>query len=277
MTEDSLVGDLHTAIGWKQLVRAQLHGAVWAKRHRLRQLVDADLERLRPYMVDGTTLIDIGAHAGSWTVPMSQEAGESGHVVAIEALPYYAASLRSLRRLLRLSNTRIINVAVGSEPGQADLVWKDASGASLTGMIHLAAVDEVNAEPISVTVCRLDDLLRHLGSTQTVSFIKIDVEGAELSVLEGAESTIQTHLPVVYLEAEERWLSRYGRSLADIWAFFGLHQYSLYVLDESGLVAISEAGYRSDSCVPNNLVALPSHLARSPAHSVQDESPRSPT
>ena len=53
-------------------------------------------------------------------------------------------------------------------------------------------------------VRRLDDLLD--GERRSVSFIKIDVEGHEVAVLEGARHTIATHKPNLLIEIEGRFL-----------------------------------------------------------------------
>src|SRR5262249_19160029 len=58
-----------------------------------------------------------------------------------------------------------------------------------------------------------------------VSFLKVDVEGAELDVLEGSRATIRRHLPLVMCEVIEAHQGRFCRSSQDIVTFFDALDY----------------------------------------------------
>jgi hypothetical protein len=81
--------------------------------------------------------------------------------------------------------------------------------------VEVATVDEV---------CKNEKIAR-------IDFMKIDVEGAELAVLEGATSVIENHAPRLLLEIEDRHLGKYGLSSADVVWHLTAHGYRMYAWD----------------------------------------------
>ena len=161
--------------------------------------------------------MDVGAHAGSWVVPLARRTSQ-GVVYAIEALPYYAKVLRMLMTLMRLPNVRVVNLAITATPKKVKMVWLDRAGRRLTGFTHIAGATEDASGNVEVNGQPLDAILVDVPGR--VSFIKCDVEGAEFGVLLGAVQTIERHRPIVYVELVSGYLQRYGHSLDDVFGFF---------------------------------------------------------
>lgn len=182
--------------------------------------------------------MDIGAHAGSWCVPLSRTLS-SGRVIAVEALPYYAGTLRVLFALLLRRNIRLVNAAVTREACRVRMVWKDPRGQRLTGLTHVAAPGEESGEAVEVEGIPLDELLgRDRGR---VSFIKVDVEGGEIGVFEGGLRTLREGRPVVFSEVSTTNLGRYGQTPEDLYRLFGSVDYDKFVLMPGrGLVAFDD-------------------------------------
>lgn len=136
---------------------------------------------------EGDTFIDVGAHHGYYTLMASRRVGERGRVLAFEPAPGNFAVLSQHLKWNRLDWVEICQSAVGSENG----FLKFATGTG-TGTGHLSEDGD-----IEVSVVRLDDevLRRQL----TPTHIKIDVEGAELSVLQGATQTLRKFSPILFL------------------------------------------------------------------------------
>jgi FkbM family methyltransferase len=126
----------------------------------------------------GATVVDVGANIGYNTVHAARRAGPRGRVVAIEPTP---DNLEVLRRNVADSgctNVRIEAVAVGNAAESRDLfVRGDVSAVNsffpVSCYAHVTSV-------LPVPVVPLDELV-----DGTVDVVKIDVEGAELEVLEG--------------------------------------------------------------------------------------------
>jgi len=145
----------------------------------------------------GSVVFDVGAHVGYYSVLSSILAGPRGQVVAFEPLP---ANLKYLRRHLRLNgcdNVRVLTNCVGN--GSSIARFDDSHG---TGVGHLASKGT-----LEVQVRSLDEMVES-GELPVPQFIKIDVEGAELLVLSGAERLLRQHHPILILSTHGDDLDR---------------------------------------------------------------------
>lgn len=222
-------------------IRQRLHAMLWTKRHLFQELEVKELTVLRDWFSTSDICLDIGAHGGAWTVPLSKLVPD-GHVYAFEALPYYAETLRLTIKILRRlrsipveKNVSVLNQAVTSENRMVNLVWKAPDGQPLTGMTHLEGLEEKPSEPIAVTGMTLD-AFQDKWSERKVRFIKVDVEGAELLVLRGAVELIATQRPIFYLEIYEEYCRRYGYHPDDIFNFMNNQEYRAFLFGDDGLL-----------------------------------------
>ena len=136
------------------------------------------------------TAIDVGTWYGPWTYWLSKRVRD---VQSFEPNPKVAAVLR--RGIA--SNVTVHECAVSDVEGTAELVLQDLSVGSEGTATIVPGVEGAGSH--SVRTKRIDDM----GFTD-VRFIKIDVEGHELAVLNGAWETIERDYPVLFVELEER-------------------------------------------------------------------------
>ena len=148
----------------------------------------------------GSAAVDIGANRGVYTWLMSSGVGRSGRVHSIEPVPSNASKLTKLARLRK--NIVVHPVAASQQPGYMDLHVPMYGGQEIDALSTLHRPTNVASHPLRIAVQPLDDLLS--GESRPISFIKIDVEGHEDAVLEGARSTIRDHRPPVVVEVEQR-------------------------------------------------------------------------
>jgi FkbM family methyltransferase len=132
----------------------------------------------------GDVVFDVGAHVGYYTALASLLAGPAGRVIAFEPRPLNLRFLRRHVELNRLDNVSVIAAGVGKAPGLAHFETRTGTG---TG--HLS-----DAGDLEVKLVSLDDLVRRR-ELPPPKLIKIDVEGAEMQVLDGAEEVIRTTRP----------------------------------------------------------------------------------
>lgn len=144
-------------------------------------------ELFRRWLAPGDVVLDVGAHAGYYTVLSAVLTGSAGRVWAFEPDPVNARFLREHVRINGLANVTLEQAAVSDRNGVAHFAHGGGSG---TG--HL---DEQGA--LEVPTVRLDDFCERHGIAPRA--IKIDVEGAELGVLAGAAETLRSHRPVLFL------------------------------------------------------------------------------
>lgn len=135
----------------------------------------------------GATVIDVGAHKGYWTLLGARLTGPGGHLLAFEPEPRDAERLRRLIGRNRLANAEVVEAAVAAGPGTASF----ARGAR-TGTGQLRPRGDYRASTVA-----LDDELASRRLTPDI--IRINVAGAERSVLQGADRTLRGAAPVVFL------------------------------------------------------------------------------
>jgi FkbM family methyltransferase len=139
-------------------------------------------------------------------------------VVAFEPQPACVETLLSWAK----GSVDVRQVALSDHRGHGQLAIPVKSGVPLTGYARLdAAVDGVSSF-IPVSVDRLDDQ-----GLDDVRFVKIDVEGHELSVLRGGETLLRRDHPVLLVEIEQRHLGP-GHTITEIVTYLADRGYDCY-------------------------------------------------
>lgn len=152
---------------------------------------EPELGRLDDFVPKDRNAVDAGVWWGPWTWWLSRQVP---HVDSFEANP---ALVETLRPALP-KNVTIHQVALSDHSGETTL-WLPPGGAGTEGRASLDERDRPAAgwRPTATTTVRLDDC-----DLDNVGFIKIDVEGHELSVLRGAEKLIEAQQPNLMVEVE---------------------------------------------------------------------------
>jgi FkbM family methyltransferase len=147
----------------------------------------------------GGVAIDIGANLGEWTVPLAHKVGPAGHLLAIEPAPRSAAALGKTIAANGLRQAELVCCALGEDDGIVDFaVPLVTSARSDTGTAHIGPA-AAREETLRVTVRRLDGLVAQRGY-ERIDLIKIDVEGHERRVLDGAAAVLARFRPVLVIE-----------------------------------------------------------------------------
>jgi FkbM family methyltransferase len=198
------------------------------------------------------TVVDVGAHHGLYTLLASKRVGWDGRVVAIEPSPRECARLEKHLRINRCSNVELVSCAVGENPGEADLYVVDGIHDWCNSL--QPPVVEAPTTTVRVPVRRLDDILSEL-KISTADFIKLDVEGAELSALYGAMKLLRgDSRPAMLVEVQDIRTQRWGYAAREILQFLIRMDYQWFVIAAKGaLLPISCREQTYDA----NLVALP--------------------
>lgn len=168
--------------GTRWITGAHTHGC-WLGTYEL-----AMQQRMEALVPPGSVFCDIGAQAGFYTLLASRLVGEKGRVFAFEPAP---GNIKNLRRHLEINwieNVTLFEAAVSDQPGEA---WFDLGVSSATGSLS-------DSGSLCVPLVSLDNLLEE-GQIVPPNFLKIDVEGAELQVLQGARKTLTSAWPSLFL------------------------------------------------------------------------------
>lgn len=144
--------------------------------------------RLAGSLVDpGSTVLDVGAHTGYYTMLFATLAGASGKVIAFEPDPTNCKFLRRHVAINRLSNVSVVQAAVSDQAGRSNFALGTGSG---TG--RLGATGSLNVRTVDLDGYCADEGVRP-------SLIKMDVEGAELLALAGARGLLERSRPTLIL------------------------------------------------------------------------------
>lgn len=154
-------------------------------------------EAMIRHLGPGGVFYDVGANLGFFSLLAGHLVGlHEGHVYAFEAAPENAAAIRHHAELNDVPNLTVLQVAVSSHAGVGRLqIVDDQSWSKLEDYGEHPGTQQV----IDVELVSIDDLLAD-GTVQPPTVVKIDVEGAELAVLEGMRRTLAEHRPAVICE-----------------------------------------------------------------------------
>ncbi len=171
-----------------------------------------------PRVREGMTVVDVGAHTGYYTILFAKRVGPRGQVIAIEPEGRALAFLHRNVEMNGHDNVTVLPVALSNRAGrafereQAFLVPDDG---------QVSAAEEAN-----VAACVFDDLVESL-ELQRLDIVKIDVEGAELHVLEGMRQSLVRWSPDLLLEVHPAHLENCGRTVAKLDSFLATLGYDV--------------------------------------------------
>ena len=197
--------------------------------------------------------LDIGSNVGIYTYFFSNK---FSHVDSFEPLTEITARIKELNR----QNVEIHNIALSNCDSYLTFYIPIIGGKTVTSRASLEA-QESPFEERRVEVRTLDSF----GFTD-VDLIKIDVEGHEYSVLEGALLTLQRCKPILLVEIEQRHISR---PIEDVFDLVLRQGYDGFFVFKKSLVSLSQFSYEthqlpflefvsSDSYI-NNFIFIPKH------------------
>ena len=190
---------------------------------------------------DGAVLIDVGANIGAFCFLAADVLRRrGGTALAIEPLQQNLAFLTESIGANGLGDVIVpVPFAVGDHHGVLCLAPL-ASGTIANARPVSWAEAEVTGTSanVSVPMTTLDAIVRERGVCN-VRFVKIDIEGAELFALRGAEVLLRTQRPLVYAEFHREYARANGTTEGDIAAFAGAVDYRVEYLSPDGDVTMA--------------------------------------
>lgn len=148
----------------------------------------------------GAVVVDVGANIGEMTFHFARSVGSQGRVFAFEPIPFLADAVARTAAINGMTQVTVANAAVSSQAGTLHIEAEydknnivDSGGSRVT-------VEATNKSVPVATVVLDDWLLPQLGEDESISLLKIDVEGHELPVLLGAQRLLAAHGPALAIE-----------------------------------------------------------------------------
>lgn len=177
---------------------------------------EAEVRLFEQLLRPGDIAVEVGANIGSHTVPLSKAVGSSGTVHAFEPQRLINQLLCANLALNDCHNVHTHLAAVGRELGQVEMCTVPPYHDCNYGGVSVGADYGSDAVMEKVPLLTLDSL-----NLPRVDFLKIDAEGYDLYVLQGAHATIGRCRPVVFVEANDQ-------GYADIAHFLGNNGYDCW-------------------------------------------------
>jgi len=195
----------------------------------------------------GDVIVDVGANTGGYTILFGHLVGRTGFVHVFEPVPDTFIVLESNIKKARLTaRTRLNNCAVGNRLGttQIYLPGEDRTEAALVRHEFASWA----SSKITSFVCKLVTLDDYVSRNKVarIDFVKIDVEGAELLVLQGMKAILSSsNPPILMLELFPTWMKDFGYSLEDLFGFLRSLDYEVYFMGNDGLIHCQSANEAS--------------------------------
>jgi len=191
----------------------------------------------------GDVLYDVGANIGFFTVIASKIVEKSGHVYAFEPVEENVNTIIKNINLNKFSNITVIGKAISKFVGKGELHLTEHPGGhtlSSVGMPHNAV------DTVTIDIDTIDNLIENK-KIDPPDIVKIDVEGAEIDVLQGMKRTLGEFHPTIIYEIDDRDLNKLENKQKEIQEYLYGFGYKIQDLEES---------YKGIPCFVRHAVAL---------------------
>ena len=171
----------------------------------------------------GNVVLDIGAHIGLFATAASKTVGNSGKIFAFEPAPQ---SYKLLQKTIAINKMGSIiearNEAIGNAIGKTTFFISDIEGDNSNSLVSYKVDRHLHG--IDIVVSTIDSFIE-VKKLPLVRFIKIDVEGGEYDVLQGATGTFAQSRPAVILAIHPEAIKAKGDRLEDIYDLIVKNKY----------------------------------------------------
>ncbi len=172
---------------------------------------------------NGQTIFDIGANLGWFTINLAKKFPSSA-IYAFEPIPAtYNVLMKNINRNT-IKNCTTFNYGLfNSEADKIFYCFKDDSNISSIEN----PINHKNAVEIKCRMKTLDKVVAEL-EINSIDFIKCDVAGSALFILQGAEKVLENFKPIIFIEICEEWCQKCGYKSRDIINLLKQHGYSCF-------------------------------------------------
>lgn len=253
--------------------RAFIHLMAWRQRRQYTRYHyhDSESRLLAHFVKPGDVCLDVGANMGTYTYYLSCLVGTTGIVYSFEPVSdtfdglminisrsnlwNVSAHKIGMSNVTRVAKIIVPRIAGVPSHGRASLSLSVASEVAQRESVELTTIDEF---------CRCEELSR-------VHFIKMDIEGAELMAVQGAQGILRGLQPILLLEIDVAHTERFGYKPADLFRLLLSYGYSQVLYWNGVRLVASSLASTEDGNLPVNGVY--NYFVASPElHSVIDSS-----
>ena len=166
---------------------------------------ELDTQIVKNEIKPGDVVIDVGANIGYYTLIFAKLVGNTGKVIAFEPEPKNFEILKKNVSINKLTNVILEQKIVSSTNGKTKLFLAN------TGIVgHHTTPTKNSTNFIEVDSVTLDDYFLTNNISKKINFLKIDVEGAEIKVLEGAKTILRNDKIKIFTEFNRLVIEKLG-------------------------------------------------------------------
>lgn len=180
-----------------------------------------ELSMVLSFLEEGDNVIDVGAHIGTFAVPMKKKIGPEGQIYVFEANPETFQLLEINFQNNGLEAVKF-NKGVSEKSGTLFIQERNEKDSGCDYLID--GDDEQTQNLVQVELVEIDKVIKN-----PVDFIKVDVEGMEISVLASASNIIKKYRPIIYTEYVYFYIKRSGDDPARFRKFFKDRDYHFFI------------------------------------------------
>lgn len=189
---------------------------------------------LGKYIPAGGTILDVGANFGYFAKEFARLQNGSCRVFCFEPVIYNYNILEYVTK--RIDNVRIEKCALSNAEGEIEItIPVKKTGKIGPALAHFGPEKDRDYISQRARTVKMDDYLRTAG-IEHVDFIKVDVEGAEILVFEGAEETLAKHKPSIFCEINNDYTQRIGRKAQEVFDFLQSRGYSAFLVHKQNKI-----------------------------------------
>lgn len=200
--------------------RSGISAQLWVDPSRMRW----EEQFLEDYLKEGDVFIDVGANIGTLSLRASKLVTKNGQIFSFEANPYLANFIEDNIKLNEFKNIKVFNYAVGEQDGNISFQLNKSDDRS--------RVFENGDDTIKIKLCKLDDVIP---TESSISLLKIDTEGYEKFVFQGALDTIKRS-KVIMFESIESNTKNYNYSTIDNILFLKKQNFDIFKLGRNKIM-----------------------------------------
>ncbi|MDK2460227.1 FkbM family methyltransferase [Aphanizomenon sp. PH219] len=168
---------------------------------------------IKNYLKPGMTFIDVGANIGYFTLMGATLVGREGNVIAFEPSPYAYSRLENTVNKNNISQVSLVQAGLSNSKSTMQLYIPDEKWGNHSPTI----IKNDGGQPIDIPVFTLDEYLK-INNIMYVDLMKIDVEGFEPNVIQGAREAIESKkIHSILLEFNKHWLECNGSSVESLY------------------------------------------------------------
>lgn len=207
---------------------------------------------LKHVLPNCSVFFDVGANKGEWTSYIIAEKGQAPYkCVLFEPGANAFAQLKNIFN--NNQHVELNNVAVSNTPGSLEFYEEENAGGMSSAV---KGWSPENIEPVQVPCTTVDQEIT-AKKLNTVDFIKIDVEGFDLKVMEGAAKSLKAQLiGLIQFEYNECWFDT-GSSLVKAYRLLIENGYKVYIIRPNGLMAYDVNTYGDFYSLSNFIAVSP--------------------